>query len=387
MRDQLMMHGVDVDFSRERFGAGVIAVINKAAPGVETISFGNNRIPRLAFFNEGIELSQTVKNLSFEDNDISSLSTFKSLQYLGNLNELIIRNNPCVNNVAQTDYSREIVEIFPKLKLLDGIELAPVITFDFGDDDISANHAVPDTQPFYFGTEVLSTFVPNFVAKYFKDIEGNQNITGYFTQSSCASHSTVSSYDFKWGSTMSRNHTANAKLSFNRKVDTLAVGPEEIRKLFKNRLRGRVNMDTLSCDAFPLSCMPLSLIMVSLVGDSSELNSTTKRPTHSFHRTLILAVANEEQKSRGIDACVLNDSLTVMEYNPKMSPIVPPEPSEKSAVDQTQDALILKLKKATNMTRDACVDCLTNSDWDYSNSLALYMRLKKQGALPLDYFQ
>ena len=28
-----------------------------------------------------------------------------------------------------------------------------------------ANHAVPDTQPFYFGTEVLSTFVPNFVAK------------------------------------------------------------------------------------------------------------------------------------------------------------------------------------------------------------------------------
>jgi Leucine-rich repeat (LRR) protein len=110
--------GPAASFSNTVFVKILLECLGQLCPKVESLSLAGNDIVGLHCIRALHSALPALKNLDLSGNRISSLSD-SLIAYKFQLSELVLTNNPVVNDALPALYHREVKSFFPALKMLD----------------------------------------------------------------------------------------------------------------------------------------------------------------------------------------------------------------------------------------------------------------------------
>lgn len=305
---------------------------------VESVNLSDNQFRDISNITTMAQAFPKLKNLCLANNQIAR---FKSMEVWKNkfkeLRELLMTNNPIVN---ERQYKQEMLRLFPKLVILDG-----VVVRDMNKLDAIYNLPVK-LQQFFFENNELGQSSTDFVTNFLNlwDTDRTQLLGLYTPQSqfslsadSTIPPSTVRDADSRpsFGHYVGQSRNI-CKVAIEKNIkERLAVGQEAINNLFKSlpkskhHLQDRPNEYAMEAIAFP----PLNGFMITLHGFFEETgkpendkkkpqgNSKHRRYNHghsapgsftlgtkSFDRTWIIVPMNNS-------VVIASDLLTIRAYS------------------------------------------------------------------------
>ena len=178
----------------------VLTVVTDHIPEIQAMDMSNNKLTMgsLDFFSNFKSKLGSLKLLYLSDNKITDTKPLQRLKGLP-LEELKLTGNPIVSSLGSS-YSDAIRKIFPKLKILDGKELAAVISFD--DEEEKTQSDMPATVAKYVKNQEAESVVLTFIQEYFKayDSDKRQSLLdayhdhAMFSMSAYGKHELLQSY-------------------------------------------------------------------------------------------------------------------------------------------------------------------------------------------------
>ncbi|KAI0231953.1 nuclear mRNA export, poly(A)+RNA binding protein [Massospora cicadina] len=392
-----------------------------------TIVLNCNRLKDLDFLETLGDYLPNVANLSFESNNIvlfsavAMLAEFKNLTIEG----LIFNDNPFKDsdvrkNGDDINYRTKLSSIFPKLKILDGVPIAPA----FCDNDITRN----------------ATY--DFLGKFFDlyDNDRPQLINYYETSALFSVILNTGAEDHRKGPGWRDYVGADRNLKKHTELATrsarLQIGGETIVKFITTLPKTQhptTQMERFCFDAWqPSDMIPLgsltptvgAYIHITIHGEFTDVRSNTRR---AFDRTFILSTPTEGSRSlmAGLPYTIISDALTlrlppkVAAWNsavagelqaqaqqPQMhptqaqqpqlqhhyaspAPLPAPQPAQGAAgiLSPDQHSLVQALQQRTNLTAEFAFQCLQEMNWDLEVASNAFLQLNAAGQIPSDAFQ
>lgn len=147
----------------------VLTVITDHIPEIQAMDLSANKLTpaSLEFFSSFKSKLGNLTLLYLADNKVTDTKPLQRLKGLP-LVELKLTGNPIIQTLGSS-YTEAIRKIFPKLKILDGKELPPVIGFE--DDDNDETQTATDLPPsvaMYVKNEGAKDIVLKFIQEYIK---------------------------------------------------------------------------------------------------------------------------------------------------------------------------------------------------------------------------
>ena len=178
----------------------VLTVITDHIPEIRAIDLSCNKLTTgsMEFFSSFKSKLNKLTLLYLADNKITSTEPLQRLKGLP-LEELKLTGNPIIQHLGSS-YTEVIRKIFPKLKILDGKELAAIISFE--DDEDKSSTDLPQSISKYVKNADAEGIVLTFLQEYFKvyDSDKRQSLldayheNAMFSMSAYGKHELLSSY-------------------------------------------------------------------------------------------------------------------------------------------------------------------------------------------------
>ncbi|KAI4143756.1 MAG: hypothetical protein LQ340_006884 [Diploschistes diacapsis] len=389
----------------------------KRREAVVSVSLAGNNLPSVANVTTLAQTFPHIKNIDLSNNNLGDLKALEPWsRKFKFLDHLILTGNP-IETVP--DFHLELMKWYPNLRMIDSVQVR-------SDEELSQSHkkkrkSIPVLPPNFRDQDGIAE---NFVVQFFPAFDTNRValINHYYGPTSTFSvsvntHARAINKDVlaPWEAWIKKSRNLTKITSQSGRKSRIFQGVDEIRDTWLS-LPGSLHPDPLlenekwciECHGIPglpdptgNSSTGVGGLIIILHGEFGELNATTGQEgcRRSFDRTFILGPGNTPS---GIQ--VLNDMLAVRAYGgyeafkPTVSPHQSPRMATQSlpapilptttvnnvefppglvappgfglpAADKTpervqQELLALELSKATRMTLDFSVMCLTESNWN-----------------------
>ncbi len=166
--EELKSVGIRPDFNNRIFVSMLLRAMKDATPDTFILNLSSNRINSLVSLREFSSLFPDIQSINFERNFIPTVDDLDNIRGLDKLRELILLNNPLRNRLKSDmdvdKYTRELLKIFPALRVLDQKEVQPVIQFDLPSEIIVMN--LPERKQNFYDSEATKNLVEVFLKKY-----------------------------------------------------------------------------------------------------------------------------------------------------------------------------------------------------------------------------
>ncbi|KAJ3022417.1 nuclear mRNA export, poly(A)+RNA binding protein [Thoreauomyces humboldtii] len=428
--------GFDTD---SKIGGVICKMISELCPNVETINLSSNRLTTLQHFSDFRNFLPNVTALSFQDNDIKSLSDVEPLNGpdLEQLRELVLTGNPLQINAfakpgAGVVYRSDIKKLFPSIELLDMEPVQGDITF--GIDAMSVELPF-ETQPGFMDSPETATTVRDFVQKFlsaFDTVAGRQGLLDLYGDQSvfslCVDRTTIGksrggSRDPDFTNWTSFDHNLCKLQNSEKRITSFFRGRVDITRVY-NRLPNLKRPDfpgpRYLVDAFQIGAGANATLFVTVHGEFRAENE----PTRGFTRTFVIVppVAGSRSALAGLPYSVVNDELTIRHHRPNRQwaqfeapparaqssfsqqqypiPSLPtiaahppqlPDPSVMAQLqtlhqlDDAKHAQLVKFSTITGLNYPTSLQCLSETGWVTAAAMQAYETVK--GQIPPEAYQ
>eukprot|EP00818_Percolomonas_sp_WS_P010726 CAMPEP_0117438044 /NCGR_PEP_ID=MMETSP0759-20121206/1846_1 /TAXON_ID=63605 /ORGANISM="Percolomonas cosmopolitus, Strain WS" /LENGTH=386 /DNA_ID=CAMNT_0005229715 /DNA_START=795 /DNA_END=1955 /DNA_ORIENTATION=- len=351
----------------------------KGREHIHAISLANNGITSMDPYQKIGNIFPNIKQLIFDNNNISHVIEFNKLSSASHLESLSFVSNPCANqNPIQ-------LTALTNLKTVNG---QPFKTQMASSQDI-ANMKLPAVNTASVDPSV-STIVQSFVLKYvgiFQQAPSNRQELMYaYDQNAIFSHTVNPSHDMETDRSSKDDLHELRKMkshdvSFNRTFEPRS-GSQDIVKFLCKSFPPMMFNTNFSVDAHLLQIPtgePVKVI-VSIYGQL-QLNNIIR----NYNRTFVLLPADQQGKERGWEVKIVNDMFNILARVNDTDLDFKPSATTATGFGGTtgsgfgtfgqqndQTTKIQQLCQQTNMTEHYSKVCLESSNWDLNQALQLF---------------
>lgn len=375
----------------------LMKVAGENYPGVESISLEGNSLADANLVSSIAQTYPSLLNLSLANNQISSIATFAKLKnQLPRLRELVLAGNPVLQHPAFQSQARELVAMFPRLLLIDGVPVR-------NEADLPKNSLPAPIMPTFFEDEGVASLVPVFLTNFFELWDKNRpGLMALYDQASTfslcynggAPHLPTSKPAPATYIQMSRNLVKNG--GQQARHNKVYIGQGAIASAFSRAPASKHNLG--NAPAFAIDAWKISdvrgpgdtAIMMVVHGEFEESTSTQLR---SFDRTLVVLPGMNGSY------LVASDMLNIRLQS--TLPISAPPNNVASGISSAQApvpgaqlntpsggenaALLQEFMKQTRLTAEYADMCLKQANYDPPTAYQLFQQ--SQGQLPANAFQ
>ncbi|KAF2806659.1 uncharacterized protein BDZ99DRAFT_448095 [Mytilinidion resinicola] len=364
---------------------------------IQSVSLADNNLPNLSIVTSLAQTFPDLKNLDLSGNKIENTSALGAWRHkFRHLEQLLLNNNPIEK--LQPGWEVEVMKWFPKLRLLNGIQ----VRTDAQLAQMDQSKAIPLVQAPDFRDE--GGIVQNLLLKFFTAFDSDRPaLANMYYDNDCSFSLNVNTHALRdkdaqemlkqsWDPyiRISRNlkHLNNPKVRTNRKI----TGPEEITKTWAQipatrhpALTSEFHKWVIECASQPGVPDPTGTypqgvtgFMVTVHGEYEEPIPSRQDRTmrRSFDRTFVLGPGGP------LKVRILSDILTVRAYGgsaafrlglPVAAPIIAPvvAPAAMTPVTE-QDLMVLELAKITGLTLEVAKQCLETSNWNLHTAMGTF---------------
>lgn len=393
---------------------------------IESVSLAHNDLPNLSAVTTLAQTLPQLRNLDLSHNafkDTESLSLWR--RKFRNLDHLVITNNPLEQ--AQPDYSKEFLKWYPKLRLLNTIQIR---TDEEAAKGTSASVELPfpiRTPIFQDEGQIAETFIRTFFTGF--DADRPTLATMYYDSASDFSFAVNTQAPRDPASTASapQDWDPNAHIRSSRnlkKIQQLPArqtrhfrGPEAVAKIWSQLpptrhpdLAAQARSWLVECQSQPgvpdptgQSPVGVDGFLITIHGEFVELDRDSKAETkrRSFDRSFVIGPGGPT----GVR--VVNDMLTIRAYGgvqafepETVEPFIttatatataaagagagagsgsgvvdatPPVPALPPGVTlEAAEQMVLEVQKRTGMTVGYAKDCLEQVGWVFESALGAF---------------
>eukprot|EP01105_Mastigella_eilhardi_P026161 TRINITY_DN7418_c0_g1_i1.p1 TRINITY_DN7418_c0_g1~~TRINITY_DN7418_c0_g1_i1.p1 ORF type:complete len:576 (+),score=181.92 TRINITY_DN7418_c0_g1_i1:40-1767(+) len=379
--------GVEVDFNESGTIAALWRVLQRKCAQVESVTFANNGIHALYGFAQASSCRSLI-NFSFLNNSIADLEQLDHMRHI-KVKELDLRNNQVT---IHPKYKTEMGRKFPTLRFLDGQEVGLLCSFDVPSYITTGAVEIPPSNPVFFESQEIKSFVVTFMAKYFKLFDdARDKLLDAYTDDSNFSLTigdpcrvTVIRNLIKY------NRNLLKRQELDERVKLLSSGRLNISKLLAELPKTVHNLNVCAIDAYSLrsgvSAVPIAVIHIMgplMLGDEKV----------GFDRVLMLAPPSA--RSEGWPGVIVNDQLQLFDAplqfaqlqpqqppTPATSPQPPAVASPSPSVPQSHLVMAERLVQETRLQAQYAVQCLEAAGWNYDAALVSFQQKQAAGQIP-----
>jgi len=358
----------------------VLTVITDHIPEIKAIDLSCNKLTTgsMEFFSGFKSKLSNLTLLYLCDNKITTADPLQRLKGLP-LEELKLTGNPIIQNLGSS-YTEVIRKIFPKLKILDGKELAAIISFD--DDEDKSSTDLPQSISKYVKNADAEGIVLTFLQEYFKvyDSDKRQSLldayheNAMFSMSAFGKHELLSSYIPE-----SRNLL---RVDYEKKRhDLLKKGKLSVVAFLDKLPKTEHDLNTFTLDV-PFNSD--TMMIFTITGCFKERGSSQNNIRH-FNRCFIVVPQNS-------GFCIINETLFVTPATDlsKRKPFLNKEPAPAAAStsldEATKRSLATSFSQKSGMSLEWAVQCLEQNSWDFDKAGVNFNEAKAQGKIPPEAF-
>ncbi|KAF2498307.1 hypothetical protein BU16DRAFT_427994, partial [Lophium mytilinum] len=389
---------------------------------IQSVSLADNSLLNLSIVTSLAQTFPDLKNLDLSGNKIENTSALIAWRHKFRLLEQLLLNNNPIEKL-QPGWEVEVMKWFPKLRVLNGIE----VRTDAQLAQMDEPKAIPWVMKPDFNDE--NDIVQNLLLEFFPAYDSDRAaLANKYYDKDCSFSININTHALRdkdvqdpmqkqaWDPYIrfSRNlkHLNNPNVRTIRKV----TGPEEIAKIWTQlpatrhpALTSDFHKWVIECHAQqgvrdPTNTYPQGLLgfVVTIHGEYEEPISARQDRTmrRSFDRTFIVGPGGPT----GVR--IQSDILTVRAYGgfsafraqvakqeelqlnqqlglPGVALAMAPAPAPIAPVME-RDQMVLEVAKVTGLTAAAATQCLEQSNWDLHTALVTFETYK--AALPADAF-
>ncbi|OZJ06377.1 hypothetical protein BZG36_00730 [Bifiguratus adelaidae] len=319
-----------------QIGSVIMKLASEMFGEVHTISMANNGFRDVNGISTLAQYHPSIQNLSLENNLITSMKGLEAISAPGKLKflrELVLSGNPLKTNLIERggdeiSYRSEVTRRFPTLKVLDGVSVAPSISFDVQAEDIQNAKGLKladEIKPSFFDNDGTKSAAYDFCGRYFSSFDHDRSalINFYDVQaffSICVNTSmppgrnrgTWKMQNFEGWIELSRNLQRFKDL--NRRVATLQHG-HDLQNIF-HRIPQTAH-DLTKADHFAIDAWQMggfegyqTVLFIMMHGEFKDISRNVMR---SFDRTFIVAPAapGTRPHAAGLPYNIISDELIV----------------------------------------------------------------------------
>lgn len=361
----------------------VLTVITDHIPEIRAMDMSSNKLTQgsLEFFSSFKTKLCSLNLLYLADNRITDTKPLQRLKGLP-LEELKLTGNPIIQTLGSS-YTESIRKIFPKLKILDGKELPPVINWDDEEEKIQTD--LPASVSKYVKNKDAEGTVLTFVQEYFKayDSDKRQSLLdayhdqAMFSMAAFGKHELLSAYIPE-----SRNLL---RVDYEKKRhDLLRQGKLSVVAFLDKLPKTEHDLNTFTLDV-PYNS---EAMMIFTVTGCFKERGTNQNNIRHFNRCFIVVPQNA-------GFCIINEQLFVSVATDlsKRKPFMNPEPAPAAASASTsldeasKRSLATSFSQKSGMTLEYSAQCLEQCNWDFDKAAVMFSEFKAAGKIPPEAFQ
>lgn len=378
---------------------------------VESVSLSENNLSDLSGVTTLSQTYPNLLNLSISNNKLMKLSCLDIWKNkFKNLREIILTNNPICNDI---NYKNEILKVFPKVVLLDGIIIRD-------ESKLNLIYKLPvNKKQFFFEDSQIQEISTQFLANFlqFWDNDRSQLLQLYQQESqfsiavdsSVPNDANASNISFGYYIPISRNLSRVS--SEKARTQRLGQGPEQIFKLFqqlpgtKHKLTENPNLYSVEAWRF----QQVNGFIISLHGsfdevskpiiDSTKTNPSSRRimssssssnklTQKSFDRTFVIVPTDT-------GLIIASDLLIIRPFSNSDSwseskITSTPNPTSLQLPDSllpNQKEIATRLHIETKLNLQFTLMLAEQSGWNYDNALNSFNQSNSNGQIPPEAFQ
>ncbi|KAF0296691.1 Programmed cell death 6-interacting protein [Amphibalanus amphitrite] len=158
--------GLYLPLNRQNVVAAVLEIITGQIPEVVGINLSKNRITSLMPFKAIKSSLKDLKALDLSHNSLGAITHLDSVQGMALIELNLDGNHLCDSFKEKAEYISAVRKRFPKVILLDNVELPPPIEFDV-EDDAAAVTKLPESKSSYFCGTQPRDIALMFLKQYF----------------------------------------------------------------------------------------------------------------------------------------------------------------------------------------------------------------------------
>ncbi|RPB00823.1 hypothetical protein L873DRAFT_1765207 [Choiromyces venosus 120613-1] len=379
---------------------------------VHSVSLGYNNLKDVRAVSSLSVTFPDLKNLSLEGNSVGDWKALDNWRHrFKNLEQLVLLGNPIT---SQPGYVEEAYRRYPKLLMLDNVPADPLIRAKI-QAETSANNAskpVPtgaDGRPI-LPHKVQPSFIQDdysvgmkFLSRFFETYDANRTalLHDFYDAESLFSLSVNTSAPRTkeqqntrqfWDEYIPKSRNLK-RVSLRGRVERLAMGPDEISKLWAQLPATKhdlANGDAWSFDIWPVEVTTGVMGMLCTVHaefqELNEVDGPQKIVRRSFDRSFTLRpdVLGEVK--------VANDMLVVRAYGgfDSWKPEAPAAAAPASGTAKTGEAgkkeMCERLINQTGLKMEWANMCLEETGWNLENAWKAFLEAKANGAIPPDAY-
>ena len=352
------------------------------ADAIQGVSLAGNQLNDITPVFDLAEYFPRLKMLDLSNNQFEhSRRLFSWSDKFRGLENLVLTENPICSR--QPDYQTEILQWFPRLQILNGVQVRtaeeieaklrasrpnpiPQVGSDFRDVDGVGEGFLRTFFPLYDAdrASLISTF-------YDEDSKFTLSVVTHSPKESSVTPLPWQPY-LRFSRNMVKIQTSAAR------SQRLFEGAQVVADLWRT-LPVTKHPDLSDHTKYIIDCHPLpglvdptgqsrsgvSGLIVTAHGEFDEADpSTNQVGKRSFSRTFILGPGRPGRNA----IRVISDLLSLRAWNPV------PAPGAPAAVDpeEQKKQMIIEVSKRTNMTLEYAELCLRGVDWDFDKALAAF---------------
>ncbi|XP_045146515.1 nuclear RNA export factor 2-like [Echinops telfairi] len=157
----LVDHGIDMILNRKSCMDAALTIIEEDFPELLSLNLRNNKLYRLDSLSNIVEMAPKLQILNLSKNELKSAWELDKIKGL-NLKELWLKGNPlCRNYSNNSTYVSTLLELFPKLTRLDGLELFSTLSCGNG------KKKLPVCKGSVYGSDTLKSLIWQFLTEYY----------------------------------------------------------------------------------------------------------------------------------------------------------------------------------------------------------------------------
>ncbi|KAF7562761.1 hypothetical protein G7046_g1348 [Stylonectria norvegica] len=377
---------------------GLFKTSQEKQDAIESISLANNNIDDVAQVEVVATTFPHLKNLDMSGNQVSNMQGLQSWKgKFKHLETIFINSNPI--EVAEPNYQASLLEWFPKLQNVNGVQLRTAEQIE-EKEAASRPKAIPQNGPDFRDVGGIGeNFLLDFFTSYDNDRQGV--VSRYYDDASQFSLAidtrSVRDADapapLPWASYIKLSRNLIKINHQNARVQRLFKGSNVISDVWKSLpltrhpdIKQEISKYIMDCHPLPglvdpngQNQMGVDGLIVSVHGEFEEHDQTTNATgKRSFSRTFILGPG---QPGKG-PIRIVSDMLSMRAFSSLPNVFV--AATQAAPVQNQHQAMIAELSKQTGMTPQYSEMCLTQVNWEFDKALVMFHEKKAQ--LPSDAF-
>ncbi|XP_043204068.1 nuclear RNA export factor 1-like isoform X1 [Amphibalanus amphitrite] len=391
--------GLYLPLNRQNVVAAVLEIITGQIPEVVGINLSKNRITSLMPFKAIKSSLKDLKALDLSHNSLGAITHLDSVQGMALIELNLDGNHLCDSFKEKAEYISAVRKRFPKVILLDNVELPPPIEFDV-EDDAAAVTKLPESKSSYFCGTQPRDIALMFLKQYFDVFDADKRdplMDAYhdncrFSLSVSLGHRNSNERLNLWLPD-SRNLLRTAR---ERQAALLRSGKLEVLGALARLPKTQHDSNSFTVDV-PVANERLMQISVSgVLKEREERHSPIRAFSRVFvivpqgqgfcvvNEMLSISVATPEQIKGAFKAAAPTPSPSPIPHVPVVPGVAPPPVGVVS--EDVQKQMTVQLATVTGMNPHWALKCLQENSFDYDRSLLVFNQLKVEGKVPPEAF-